>query len=289
MIPVVECRTAAEVLALARAVAARRAAAFRVAAPSPVAAPLPRPAVERRPAPVCVRDGAPRLLTGAGSVPVAALAMRCADAVAAEFCAVPSDIVGLGRGRAAARLRQVWYWCLERRSGLGPYRIGQMCGGRNTSTILRGVCRVEALRRDDPEFARRLARVLGAVAADADAGAAGAERGVCAVPGVVRGAGSRPVRGAALRCAEAVAAEFGGTVPQIAGGGMTTGAARRRQVWYWLVLRVAGLGPSAVARLCGGRNHATVLHGARRVEAWRGADPAFAARIDRLLAAQGAA
>tara|TARA_B100000678_G_scaffold260890_2_gene242052 strand:- start:546 stop:1040 length:495 start_codon:yes stop_codon:yes gene_type:complete len=61
-----------------------------------------------------------------------------------------------------------------------------------------------------------------------------------------------------------------------------------RQASFWLVDKVfADLSYAMIGQLYGGRDHSTVIHGIRKVEARREADPKFAALLDAMLAAIG--
>lgn len=58
--------------------------------------------------------------------------------------------------------------------------------------------------------------------------------------------------------------------------------ARPRQILFWLLRRHAGLSLPAIGRRIGDRDHTTVLHGCRRVEAMMAADPAFKGLVSSL-------
>ena len=63
----------------------------------------------------------------------------------------------------------------------------------------------------------------------------------------------------------------------------TRAVARPRQIAMWLCKQLTTRSLPDIGRRFGGRDHTTVLHAVRRIEALKGEDPAIARDIDVLL------
>lgn len=67
----------------------------------------------------------------------------CAVAEAAGIR--PSRLMGRERCVMVARPRQVIYWLAQKRTGKGPVEIGRYVGGRDHSTITKGIAVIDAI------------------------------------------------------------------------------------------------------------------------------------------------
>ena len=86
------------------------------------------------------------------------------ERVAAFFDVAPADMCGPSRRREYLAPRQLAMWLLHRRMGLSLMEIGALLGGRDHSSVLNSVRRVESQRKTDPQNWRRsneLRRKLG--------------------------------------------------------------------------------------------------------------------------------
>lgn len=80
-----------------------------------------------------------------------------------------------------------------------------------------------------------------------------------------------------------VCLRYGLTRAEIEGQRRLVRLARPRHVAFWLALRVTGASASMVGRVFGGRDHTTVLHGARRVDERRRRDGPLREWTDRIV------
>lgn len=84
---------------------------------------------------------------------------------------------------------------------------------------------------------------------------------------------------------QAVSAISGMTRREImAPGRPTEERAQLRYTCWWLTDKMTEIGPTAMARLSGDRDHSTILTGLRRAEELRASDPTFRMSTDALLA-----
>jgi hypothetical protein len=83
----------------------------------------------------------------------------------------------------------------------------------------------------------------------------------------------------------AVCAEFDVTVNELMGERRARHIARPRQVVYWVAKRLTRLSFPNIGRRLGGRDHTTIMHGAKKVELERRKSKTFTEQTDRLMAA----
>jgi chromosomal replication initiator protein len=76
--------------------------------------------------------------------------------VAAAFALSPDDLTGHDRATAAVRARQVAIYLTRERTDLSLPQIGRAFGGRDHSTVLSSIRRVEGRLSSDPELGERL-------------------------------------------------------------------------------------------------------------------------------------
>jgi len=93
----------------------------------------------------------------------------------------------------------------------------------------------------------------------------------------------RPVLGASTWVQVRVAADYGVTREELIGPQRKPRFVEPRQVAIWIVFRSTRASLPRVGALFGGRDHTTVLHSVRRVEARRVRDGEFRRRTDRLM------
>lgn len=94
--------------------------------------------------------------------------------------------------------------------------------------------------------------------------------------------GERRIYGAQVR--QVVAAHFGLTRAEVAGGSREGRYVRPRQIAMYICVRFAGLSQVQAGALFG-RDRTTVAHAVDRIASRIAADPAFAKNIDTLVAA----
>lgn len=73
-------------------------------------------------------------------------------------------IIGASKDAPSVRARLAVYWLARHLTAASSTVIGRSLGGRDHSTVLSGIRRAEAMRQDDPAFARltdRLREELG--------------------------------------------------------------------------------------------------------------------------------
>ena len=85
------------------------------------------------------------------------------------------------------------------------------------------------------------------------------------------------------RIIQACADDFGVSLQEITDGGRTKQLALARQVAMYLLRSSLSLSLKEIGGLFADRDHTTVMHAIRRVGELRAEDPAFAARLDRLM------
>lgn len=85
----------------------------------------------------------------------------------------------------------------------------------------------------------------------------------------------------AAEIAAAVATEFGLPLREMMSERRALRCARPRMVAMWIACETTGYSLPRIGRFFD-RDHTTVMHARRAVEARRSADPAFAARVDAL-------
>lgn len=73
------------------------------------------------------------------------------NAVAWAFEVHPRDLIGTARFQFLMRPRFALYTVLHRR-GMSLKQTGQVCGGRDHSTVIYGIKRAEHMMERDPEF-----------------------------------------------------------------------------------------------------------------------------------------
>jgi chromosomal replication initiator protein len=84
-----------------------------------------------------------------------------------------------------------------------------------------------------------------------------------------------------------VADAFESTVAELTGSGRTRSVYEARAAAAWLLRRcVPNLTLTAIGDVLGGRDHSTVIHALRQVEARLPRDPAYAATLQALVAQQ---
>lgn len=83
----------------------------------------------------------------------------------------------------------------------------------------------------------------------------------------------------------AVAAELGLTAGDLIGPDRRAHIVRARQIAAWLARHQLGRSYAAIGRVMGGRDHRTIMWAVARIDALRGADPLWRARIDRIRVA----
>lgn len=78
---------------------------------------------------------------------------RVRDCVAEMMGVVPGAMVSHGRRQEIADIRQIGYWVMHKSfPSLSFTQIGKVFGGRDHSTIIHGVNKVEDRRADDPDY-----------------------------------------------------------------------------------------------------------------------------------------
>ena len=79
--------------------------------------------------------------------------------VAAEFDISPAELLGSSRAASPVRARQVAIFLTRELTDLSLPQIGRLFGGRDHSTILSSVRRIEAGVAEDSTFAGRVAEL----------------------------------------------------------------------------------------------------------------------------------
>ena len=85
--------------------------------------------------------------------------------VADHFGIDPREMSSSRRLRAAARARQVAMYLIRRHTGASLPDIGRRMGGRDHTTVMHGIRRVEELIASDPAFASAVAECEARIAA----------------------------------------------------------------------------------------------------------------------------
>ena len=78
------------------------------------------------------------------------------DIVAQRLDVTRADIVGPGRSAQATRARHVAMWLARRVAAASTNEIGRAIGGRDHTTVLAAIARINALALDDVVAAREL-------------------------------------------------------------------------------------------------------------------------------------
>ena len=81
----------------------------------------------------------------------------------------------------------------------------------------------------------------------------------------------------------ATAEAFGVTVMDIESNRRQAHIMRPRQAYYWLATKLTHHSYAAIARMCGNRDHTTVMHGVKVAEVWRERDEAYRNILDTLM------
>lgn len=74
------------------------------------------------------------------------------ERVAAAFGISPEDLIGHGRAGAAVRARQIAIYLTRELTDLSLPQIGRAFGGRDHSTVLSSIRRIESRLSSDPEL-----------------------------------------------------------------------------------------------------------------------------------------
>jgi chromosomal replication initiator protein len=83
--------------------------------------------------------------------------------VAERFGVARAELIGSSRAATPLRARQVAIFLTRELTDLSLPQIGRLYGGRDHSTVLNSLRRVEAGLGDDPEFAKRVEELRGAI------------------------------------------------------------------------------------------------------------------------------
>lgn len=92
-----------------------------------------------------------------------------------------------------------------------------------------------------------------------------------------------PNGGSIAKCLEIVGHEFRCSHRELISARRAQHIARPRMVGYWLAKESTTASLPQIGHAFGQRDHTTIMHGCRRVEELRQADPAFKLMTDRLL------
>jgi chromosomal replication initiator protein len=96
---------------------------------------------------------------------------RIQQRVAADFGVSRAELVGSTRAATPVRARQVAIYLTRELTDLSLPQIGRLYGGRDHSTILNSVRRIEAGVAEDQTLAERVAGLRTAIHRPADGGA----------------------------------------------------------------------------------------------------------------------
>ncbi len=283
-IAVAECRTAADVLALARRVRERMKAGYaprdaQLAVPEgvrdiPAAKPPPR-----RHVPLYGEPDIDRVIAVARPLAPQMKPEEVVSRVAVAFRLSVNDLMSADLRNPVRRARDVALWMLRAVAGLADVRIGQVMG-RTPSAVANGIARVvERMEADfatstalaglreviDREWRTRQAPLANAVGETAD--------------WAMKGQGM-PAR----HVIRAIATRNGVTPDQITGHQRAKPLCIARFEACWLIDRMFGYSLPKIGRLLGGRDHTTVLHGLKRINRMIEAEPDRGAALEAIEA-----
>ena len=93
------------------------------------------------------------------------LNIRTIGQVVADYYGVDwSDIISAGRSQNIVRPRHVTMWAARGHTALSLFQIGLRCGGRDHSTVLYAVRKIDLLRSTDSEVEQELREIEGLLA-----------------------------------------------------------------------------------------------------------------------------
>lgn len=283
-IAVAECRTAAEVLEVARRVRERMKAGY---APRPVARDVPMAVQEMPPARPAPRRHVP--LYGEPDIDrVIAMARPLAPQmqpeevmarVAAAFGLSARDLVSTDMRSPVRRARDVTLWMLRAVAGLPDVKIGQAMG-RGPTAVASGIARVADRMEADLATAAALSGLREVIAREWRM----RQEPLANVDGETADDALKGQGMPARHVIRAIAARNGVTPAQMTGHQRAKPLCIARFEAYWLIDRMFCFSLPKIGRLMGSRDHTTVMHGLKRITRMIAERPELGAALEAIEA-----